>query len=224
MDAPRDRRIESLAVLAEPARRRLYDCVAARHPEPVGRDEAAKAAGISRNLAAFHLDRLVAAGLLEATYRRLGERSGPGAGRPAKLYRRPADEVAVSFPERRYRLAAELLARALAAPAGDGVIEAARAEGQRIGRQGSGRALDEVLEEQGYEPLAAAGSLKLRNCPFHALASSHEELVCAMNLALLEGLAGGLGTTAVARRQAESGFCCVRFERERRPRGAGDGS
>ena len=104
--------IQVAAVLAEPTRRGLYEFVVARH-EPIGRDEAAAAVGISRELAAFHLDRLVDAGLLLTEYRRLTGRTGPGAGRPAKLYRRATGDIEFSLPQRHYERAAELMATAL---------------------------------------------------------------------------------------------------------------
>src|SRR2546422_8584854 len=104
--------VEALTLLGEPRRRQLYDLVVAS-TSPVGRDEAARRLGISRELAAFHLDRLVAGGLLDTEYRRLGDRRGPGAGRPAKLYRRADRQLAVSFPPRRYDLAADAMATAL---------------------------------------------------------------------------------------------------------------
>src|SRR5438874_1639871 len=97
-DQARD--LAALALLDEPTRRRLYEYVSG-HSEPVGRDQAAAALGITRELAAFHLDRLVEAGLLDASYRRLSGRQGPGAGRPAKLYLRADRDLSVSFPERR---------------------------------------------------------------------------------------------------------------------------
>ena len=76
--------LAALRLLDEPVRRRLYDWVAAQD-EPVGREQAASATGISRALATFHLDKLADAGLLEASYRRLTGRVGPGAGRPARV-------------------------------------------------------------------------------------------------------------------------------------------
>ena len=79
----------------------------------MSKDQAAAALGVARSVAAFHLDRLVDDGLLVAEYRRLTGRQGPGAGRPAKLYRRAERGVAVSVPPRRYDLAALLLARAV---------------------------------------------------------------------------------------------------------------
>src|SRR5919198_6595733 len=114
MDAvePAGRAPAAIGLLREPVRRALYDYVASRAGE-VSRNEAAEAVGVQRGLAAFHLDKLVDGGLLEATFRRLGERRGPGAGRPAKLYRRADREVAASLPPRAYQAAAHLLAEAV---------------------------------------------------------------------------------------------------------------
>src|SRR5512140_3702495 len=104
--------IEAVALLEEPTRKRLYDLVAASRAA-IGRDEAAAALGISRELAAFHLDRLLEVGLLDTEFRRRGDRTGPGAGRPAKHYRRAARDIAVSLPSRSYDVAAEVMATAL---------------------------------------------------------------------------------------------------------------
>ncbi|MGH8978929.1 MAG: transcriptional regulator, partial [Acidimicrobiia bacterium] len=107
-----EERIAGVASLAEPQRRALYRYVVSRDA-PVGKDEAAAAMGVARSVAAFHLDRLVTDGLLTAEFRRLTGRQGPGAGRPAKLYRRVEGDVSVSLPSRRYELAAALLAAAV---------------------------------------------------------------------------------------------------------------
>ncbi len=213
--------IDKVAVLGAPTRRRLYEYVAARL-DPVGRDEAAGALQIGRPLAAFHLDQLVQAGLLEVEYRRLHGRNGPGAGRPAKLYRRAAAAVEVSLPQRRYGLAAEVMASALECTspgASPELIAAAHRAGRDLVAPGQG--LSEVLEQAGFEPEpeAQGGSrqaIRLRNCPFDALRAGHQELTCAMNRALLEGvLAGVYATTGAGRFQAEpeseAGFCCVAF-------------
>src|SRR4051812_34198583 len=112
MDDERTAQVTAVAALAEPTRRRLYEYVV-RRPQPVGRDEAAGAVGVPRATTAFHLDRLVADGLLEVSFERRSGRTGPGAGRPAKLYRRSDCAVAVSLPARHYELAAELLAAAV---------------------------------------------------------------------------------------------------------------
>lgn len=196
-----DAALEALAVLGDPVRRGLYRHVSGT-PDEVGRDAAAEAAGISRSLAAFHLDKLVEAGLLEVSFRRLSGRSGPGAGRPAKLYRRAEGERAVSVPPRSYDTAGLLLAEVVERAGLDGELQAAaRADGE-AGGEASGDGTDpvEVLRARGFEPFWDAGTLRLNNCPFHALADQFPALVCGMNLAgiegLLAGLKGGQGWTA----------------------------
>lgn len=228
MDPERTPGIEAIAALAEPVRRRLYDVVVAEGG-PVDRDAAAAGAGVGRPLAAFHLDRLVEAGLLAVEYRRRSGRTGPGAGRPAKFYLRPPErQVAVSLPPRQYDLAAEILAEGIERnpESAAGVIEAARDRGARLaenamedaanpsGDTSSGRAaLVELLRAQGYEPVSAPdGSIRLRNCPFHALVADHRQLTCAMNLAMLEAVADRVadaGLTPLSR--PSEGFCCVAF-------------
>jgi predicted ArsR family transcriptional regulator len=201
--------VGAIALLDEPKRRRLYEYVTSR-PEPVGRDEAASALGFGRELAAFHLDRLAAAGLLDVEYRRLGERRGPGAGRPSKLYRRSSREVSVSLPARDYERLARMLAEAierdtdaearvaadrLARTRGEEEGDAARRKaGTRPGRSQLRAGLIEILGEDGYEPATdAAGAIRLQNCPYHALSATHRDLTCGMNLAWAEGVLEGLG-------------------------------
>lgn len=218
--------IQAVSLLNEPARRALYDAVADAG-RPLGRDEAAAAAGVTRALAAFHLDKLVGAGLLEVEYRRLSGRTGPGAGRPAKLYRRGSREVGVSLPNRDYEVPAELLATAMEQLTGptppDALRSAAHDLGEGIGaaaRQRSGTrpsrrrlraALEETLEARGYEPAESpSGEIRFRNCPFHALVEDHRDLVCNMNLALADGILDGLGEDRLtARLDPQPGQCCV---------------
>ncbi|NJD28761.1 MAG: helix-turn-helix domain-containing protein [Chloroflexi bacterium] len=229
--------IEAVALLDEPARRALYDAVVGAS-QPLSRDEAASATGVSRALAAFHLDKLVEAGLLEVEYRRLSGRSGPGAGRPSKLYLRGAREVAVSLPARQYEVPAGLLATALEQIAGPTPIEALRSAAHRLG-EGIGAAarkrsgprpsrkrlraeLRETLEARGYEPLdTPTGEIRFANCPFHALVDDHRDLVCGMNLALASGILDGLGDDRLtARLDPQPGRCCVAISGDAAP-GAG---
>jgi len=218
--------IPAVALLDEPSRRALYDAVAGAG-RALSRDEAAAAAGVSRALAAFHLDKLVGAGLLDVEYRRLSGRTGPGAGRPSKLYRRGSREVGVSLPDRHYEVPAELLARALeqltgptppaalrsaAHELGAGIGAAARQRsGPRPSRRRLRAALEETLEVRGYEPVETpSGEIRLRNCPFHALVDDHRDLVCNMNLALAGGILDGLGEDRLsARLDPHPGQCCV---------------
>ncbi len=198
--------LAAIAALGEPTRRRLYAHVA-RRPEPVTRDEVAAALRMPRATVAFHLDKLVAEGLLEAAFARRTGRAGPGAGRPAKLYRRARHEVAVSLPERRYELAAHLLAAAF--ESGTAPAEQARAAGKDLGAAATGAR--PLLERHGFEPDVDGAGLVLRNCPFHALAQTHRELVCGMTLGLVEGMLTGLGEAdLVALPDPGSGGCCVR--------------
>ncbi len=191
--ASRAERVAAVAALDDPVRRKLYDHVA-QSASPVGRDAAATALGLRRSTAAFHLDRLAAEGLLAVEFRRLGGRTGPGAGRPAKLYRRADDELAVTVPERRYDLVGELLAAAVeeSSRTGKPVREALLAEARDAGRvmAGDASSLLGVLAQNGFEPREGpGGEVTLRNCPFHRLARRFPELVCGLNLELLRGAA-----------------------------------
>ena len=203
----------ALSALGDPTRRDAYDYVCAQG-RPVGRDEVAGALGIGRTLAAYHLDRLAKDGLLSVGYARRSGRTGPGAGRPAKLYERSDRELVVSVPPRDYGLAAQLLADAAAHDEAGGTRRALRDAAGSLGREiattaSRSASLERLLRDRGYEPYDDAGVLRLRNCPFHALAQSHPEVVCDMNLNLLEGLIAGLDLDARAVLEPEPGRCCV---------------
>jgi predicted ArsR family transcriptional regulator len=219
--------VAGVAVLAEPVRRDLYRYVVAQ-PDPVSRDQAGAGIGVPRHTAKFHLDRLVDEGLLDTEFRRLTGRQGPGAGRPTKLYRRSGREVSVTVPERRYDLAGQLMASAIEESARDGVPvrqalnRVAAALGARLGaeaRTSSGRRPSRdtvleractVLERHGYEPRREGRRVTLANCPFHALATEHTELVCDMNLALVSGVAEHSADQRLAARlDPADGRCCV---------------
>ena len=210
-----DRRLDRLGGLVDPVRRSLYHFVAGAGAL-VSRDEAAAAVDVSRSLAAYHLDRLADDGLLEVAYQRRTGRTGPGAGRPAKLYRRAPGEITVSVPPRDYELAARLLAAAVETaddePVRSALTTVAKATGRAMGadvRQGR-RSLRELLDEHGYEPVVeSAGDVRLRNCPFHLLAEEHRALVCGMNVAMLSGLSAGSRYRATL--DPEPGWCCVRL-------------
>jgi predicted ArsR family transcriptional regulator len=217
--------VEAVSLLAEPVRGALYAWVA-RAADAVSRDEAAAALGITRALAAFHLDRLAAAGLLATEYRRLSGRSGPGAGRPSKLYRPGPGEVAVSLPGRSYEVPARLFAETIeqldVSLPPQALSEAARATGLAIGGAARGRvgrrrsqkrlreALLGVLAERGYRPRETSGEIRLGNCPFEALVNDHRPLVCGMNLSLVQGLISGLRDSSLtARLDPTPDLCCV---------------
>jgi predicted ArsR family transcriptional regulator len=215
---PLSDRVAALAALDDPTRRAVFDLVV-RAPTAVSRDAAAEALGVSRRIAALHLDRLADQGLLAVEYRRPPGRSGPGAGRPAKLYRRSEAEVTVSVPERRYDVVGGLLAAAVTesidtgAPVQQILHPTAYAAGRTIGAAADNLLV--ALEETGYEPRRAendSGVVVLGNCPFHRLAQQFTVLVCGMNLQLVRGVADGVGDTSYGAELApEPGHCCVRL-------------
>jgi predicted ArsR family transcriptional regulator len=216
--------VAAVAALHDPTRAALYEWVRSA-AEPVTRDAAARAVGISRKLAAFHLDRLVDAGLLTA-----GAAHVRRVGRAPKTYARSSRELQVSVPPREHGELAELLLQAITAPgAGPSATaisvaaERGRAVGsgvsrtRRLGRLGPERALTvtaDVLAARGYEPARESDGIRLRNCPFHPMAREHAELVCGMNHALIAGILEGLNARGVrAELVPDPDFCCVRVRR-----------
>jgi predicted ArsR family transcriptional regulator len=199
--------VDVLSALADPTRRRVYEYVA-REARAVSREETASALGIGRTLAAYHLDRLAAEGLLSVSYERRTGRTGPGAGRPAKVYTRAERELAISVPQRDYELVARLLADAMAQ---GGTFQALRGAAEAQGREIAAGDLEQLLRARGYEPYHdEQGVLRMRNCPFRAVAQRHPDVVCDMNVALLAGLLDGLGARdAEAVLDPRPGRCCV---------------
>lgn len=203
-----DRDLDVMGSLADPLRRALYRMVVASGV-PVSRDAAAEALGVSRQVAAYHLDRMADDGLLVVEFRRLSGRTGPGAGRPSKLYRRSMETYQVSVPPRRYDLAARIL---LMAAREGGLDVAAMAEvARRVGADIGGDSLAAALSSSGYEPVEEGGETRFRNCPFDALRADDQEATCRLNLALVEGMVSGSGCDTTAVLDPEDGYCCVRL-------------
>jgi predicted ArsR family transcriptional regulator len=223
-------RISAIAALDQPLRRDVYRLLSERNGW-VTRDETSEALDVPRSVAAFHLDKLAEAGVVEVMFERTSGRTGPGAGRPAKLYRRATRELSASVPERRYDLAGSLLAAAIGEaertgkPIAKCLSASARSAGRVIGqevveasgplrkREARRKAVMEILKRHGYEPvLGKRGEIALLNCPFHRLAEEHRSLVCGMNRDFLAGLLEGMGPAENldARLEPEPGYCCVR--------------
>jgi predicted ArsR family transcriptional regulator len=214
--------LEAMAALREPNRRRLYQFVR-RQPRAVSRDEAAEAAGISRALAAFHLDKLVGLGLLKAEYRRLSARTGPGAGRTSKLYRRSRHQFAISLPHRNHELLARLLAES--SDSGGRIspdAEPARQYGRSLGSRARKRlrghpvparlleCVEAVLESLGFEPYRASpGEVRLRNCPFDPLSRRYTPVVCGVGQAVISGIVERVGADLLrVGRDEQPDRCC----------------
>jgi len=218
--------IRAVAALDDPQRRRLYDVVRAAR-RPVTREEAARAGDISRKLAAFHLDKMVASSLLEVVDPPV---SGPRrVGRTPKRYQPVPAALSVSVPSRSYQELATMLVLAAATQEATESAEAARhrvgrARGRELGasvergafrgRLGPERALafvESVLAQEGFEPYRSqAGRLRLSNCPFHPVTGCAPALVCGINVDYLGGLLEGLGVEALSVSFAPvPGECCV---------------
>lgn len=207
-------RISSIAALDDATTRAVFEYVSTL-AGAVTRDAAADALGVSRRIAAAHLDKLARQGLLSVEFRRLHDRTGPGAGRPAKLYRRTRDEVVVSVPDRHYELVAGLLAAAVTEAAGSGadvgdvVNRTAYDAGRSIGAESPD--LLAALTGTGYEPHDSGAGLTLANCPFHRLARRYTNLVCGLNLHLVQGMVDATGAGYAPVLDPEPERCCVRL-------------
>ncbi|MCP2311902.1 helix-turn-helix transcriptional regulator [Kitasatospora paracochleata] len=232
--------IDSVSALGEESRRRMFAFVR-RAGRPVTRDEAAASVGISRKLAAFHLDKLVDAGLLRSHFGTPG--TPRKVGRQPKLYEPTDAQITVTIPERRPELLAELLLEAVLTEgdgrsAADTAVEVSARRGRRLGeldraaarpgRLGAERGLtmcERMLEAYGFEPARpGATEVRLRNCPFHPLAARAPALVCGMNHAFLGGYLDGLEVTGVEAVIAPtSGECCVRLRPTAAPAATGSG-
>ena len=225
-EPPADDPVGTVAVLADEQRRRMY-AFARRSRRPVTREEAAADAGVSTKLAAFHLDKLVEAGLLRTRY------ENPGGirkvGRKPKVYEPTDADIRVSIPERRPDVIAEILIDAVLTeqPGEDartaalrtarrrgqdvGAAERARTRPGRLGPERSLSAGEPLLEQYGFEPDRQGPTrLRLLNCPFHQLAARSPDLVCGINHAFLGGLLDGLEATGIdAVLAPRPGQCCV---------------
>lgn len=215
--------IAALAALDDDVRAALFEYVR-DSAEPVTRESAGNAVGISRKLAAFHLDRLVAAGLLEAVVEPVHR-----VGRAPKVYRIARGGVAASVPQREHGMLAEILLEAVlderdGERAVDSATRVARGRGvsvgleqKRPGRLGAERALTAIadtLGHHGYQPLRDHDLVRLRNCPFHPMAAAEPVLVCGLNHAFIRGVIEGLGAPPSVQAVLAPGEdgCCVRIQ------------
>ncbi len=220
-----DPAISAVATLDDELRRGMYTFIRQAH-RPVTRDEAAGSVGISRKLAAFHLDKLVDAGLLRTHYAPRGTRK---VGRAPKLYEPTDTDIHVTIPHREYEMLADILLEATLTETAEetarrAAVRVAAQRGKQLGgaerhqtrpgRLGTERALtmlQSILTRHGFEPTRESPAcVRLRNCPFHRFATTAPELVCGLNHAFITGILTGLGTTTVrAALTPRPGECCV---------------
>jgi predicted ArsR family transcriptional regulator len=218
--------VDAVAALADPVRRSLFELIRSV-PGAITREDAAGAVGISRKLAAFHLDKLVRVGLVAVD---TAAAAAGRVGRRPRVYRfATATDVQVSIPARKPQLLAELLIEAVTCqgPGEDGVTAALRVsrqrghdtgsaerEARRPGRLGVERALSflsGLLVQLGYEPSRPnPHTVQFRSCPFHPLAAASPEVTCGIHHAYISGLVEGLGASTIEAVLAPgSDGCCV---------------
>ncbi|MFJ3334929.1 helix-turn-helix transcriptional regulator [Streptomyces sp. NPDC086766] len=182
-----------------PRRREVLDVLRAA-PAPLGVAETAERIGVHPNTVRFHLDALVADGLVQ---RRVEEPSG--RGRPRTVY---APQPGMDRGGTRgYRLLAQMLLSRLAAEgpgARESATEAGRAWGsflvdplppfERPTAEGSAARLVALLDDLGFAPVAERDGdggpprrIRLRHCPFLELAEEYGQLVCPLHLGLMQG-------------------------------------
>jgi predicted ArsR family transcriptional regulator len=218
--------LRAVAALSDQLRRRMYGFIR-RARRPVSREEAAETVGISRKLAAFHLDKLVEVGLLRARYEPVG--GIRKVGRTPKVYEPTDAEVHISIPAREHDLLADILIDAVLTQDQDKAghetalqiarhrgtqLGAAERERTRPGRLSAERALTlatAILARYGFEPdRVTLTLLRLRNCPFQPLASKAPQLVCGINHAFLTGFLDTLqASTLTAVLAPRPDECCV---------------
>jgi predicted ArsR family transcriptional regulator len=217
--------VAAIAALDDDVRRALYEHVRAAG-SPVTREEAATAVGISRKLAAFHLDKLVDLGVLRSGF---GPATDRRVGRAPRRYEPALDDITVRVPERRPELLASILVEAVTTERPDeraeqavlrvgrergaalGAAERARLRGGRVGAERALTTSAELLARHGFEPFREEGSVRLRSCPFHPMAGMAPELVCGLNRAYLAGMVEGLDAEdrVTAELSPRPGECCV---------------
>lgn len=215
----------AIAALDDDVRWALYEYARAAGV-PVTRESAADAVGISRKLAAFHLDKLVDLGLLTSGFSAAEVRR---VGRAPRVYRPAATDISVQVPERTPELLAGILVEAITGQrAGEtgnaaamrvartcgttaGTRARSRTRGGRIGVERATAVAEDVLTEHGFEPYRVGDAVRLRNCPFHPLAAQNPEFVCGLNHAYLCGVLDGIGADGriVAELAPQPGECCV---------------
>ncbi len=198
-------------------------------PAPLGVAAVAERMGVHPNTVRFHLDALVAEGLVES-----GTEAPSGPGRPRTAYRaRPGMDRggARGYP---------LLARMLLSRWASADPAEARAEAEETGRAWGRFLVDEppfepppfepptaeraaarlvgLLDDMGFAPRPEGASgpdapptrIRLEHCPFLELAEEYGRLVCPLHLGLMQGALSGLGAPLTATGLepfAEPDFC-----------------
>jgi predicted ArsR family transcriptional regulator len=182
----------------ESGRLRILDLLRCA-PGALGVTDLAAQSGLHANTVRFHLNRLVAAGLVT---REVEQHSGPG--RPRLTFAASAEQDVASSP-RNYQLLADMLAGYIAGMSPDAAAQAEElgrtwgrylatrpAPARRVTEEEALRELLRVLDDIGFAPRLAdtdhGPQVLLRHCPFLEVASAHREVVCSLHLGVMQGV------------------------------------
>ncbi len=237
--------VSAEALLASPVRRRIVDVIAAAQGGPVDSlgsqgltaSQVGKIVDLHVTTARFHLDQLVSAGVLTASFHK-----HVGAGRPRKVYAVPPSSPPPPDSRQAMLLLTSLLTQAYAqtrreqrvvspdeaglrwahenVPASD--EEPASTPGQFVGKVGR---LIDVLQRWGYDPDIRTSEggrstrLDLHDCPFRDLAREDSTIVCGIHRGLIAGTMEQLGEpdTDVSLQPFAKGNTCIAHLQRARP-------
>jgi predicted ArsR family transcriptional regulator len=167
-------------------------------PEGLDAEELAERLGVHANTVRWHMGALARADAVSST-----PRPHVGRGRPRIVYQATGDPEGTRDE---YRLLAAVLSATLAAQTdGAAACEAAGREWGRylvprrlpLARPSDAEAcatVTELLAEQGFRPVVADGAVRMRRCPFHELAESRPQVVCAVHRGLIDGALDEIGS------------------------------
>ncbi len=197
------------SAFGDPTRRDIYLLVQAEPDLTVA--EVAERTGLHPNVARHHLDKLVGGGYVD-----VGQRSGGGAGRPAKTYAAASPGLSLTFDVGHDDILVTLLGKALSRLDPDDAAELAEEVGEEFGRKmaaelGSAdqqrsfrsalHVVADALSAHGFAAHADRRGEELRlvaqHCPFGDVAVEHP-VICAVDRGMVRGLLDSMvGETTV---------------------------
>ena len=185
-------------------------------PQPVGVGAVCESTGLSPNAVRFHLDHLIASGVVRA----VKDPKAGGSGRPALVYSAaPAEAFDAAAA---YRTLAGLLASELVRSAGpQAADEAGRAwarsllKTRDVGGADPMALVMSLLEDGGFRPAVSTdgSAIELSRCPFLDLALVQPDVVCGVHLGLISGVLELVGATTEVQLLPvmDDGPCLVTF-------------
>jgi predicted ArsR family transcriptional regulator len=209
-------------VLAQPTRARIFELLS-ELKRPAGTVELAERLKLHPNGVRLHLERMLAAGLVERS------RPRRAVGRPRDAWAIAADARPGGRPPSAYADLGRWLARSI--PAGPRRLRDVEATGREIGRElvpaegrSAGQTFESTLVSLGFEPrvqIGEAGDVTfcLDNCPYRDAVRENQEVVCTLHRGLTRGLLDVLEPkaklTAFVPRDPDQAGCVIELKAPR---------